>query len=84
MRQLIRECISEVLSESLPVIEDYRQEKYYRCPHCKKEIHEKHDFLDENGVTRHSDCGGAFKWPPVDPNTISPEWREALLPYLNK
>lgn len=82
MNRLIQEALgSSRQYESAPpkpVIEDTRPVKFYRCPHCQQEIFEKHDYVDQQGQTRHRECGGAFNWPPIDPNSLSPEWRHIL------
>lgn len=63
-----------------PVVVDSRPQEFYRCPHCQQEIHEKHTYVEE-GITHHSDCGGAIKFPPTDWSKVSPEWRELLRAY---
>ena len=65
----------------LPVIVDSRPESFWRCPHCKQEIHEKHMY-EENGVEHHSDCGGAIQLPPTDWSKIDPQWRALLEPKM--
>ncbi len=80
--------IANLLLESadakpLPVVQATRPEYYDVCPHCHKEIYEKHtyiegDFMSGNYIERHSDCGGAIKFPDPDPASI-PDW---LKPYM--
>jgi hypothetical protein len=63
-----------------PVIVDSKPQEIFRCPHCKDEIHEKHTYVEE-GIERHSDCGGAIQWPPTDWSKIDPQWRALLEPH---
>jgi len=81
MNPIIKRVLGESVESKdspLPVIEDTRPARFFRCPHCQQEIHEKHDYVDESGQTRHRECGGAFKWPPFDWSTVSPAWRALL------
>jgi len=66
-------------SMPLPVIIEQRSVDYWRCPHCKQEIHEKHTYVEE-GIDHHSDCNGAIKFPPMDWSKIDPQWRALLEP----
>ncbi len=75
--------LTESKAEPLPVIVDSKPIEFWRCPHCKEEIHEKHMFY-ENGVDYHRDCGGALKLPPTDWTKVSPEWRALLEPYIKE
>lgn len=82
MNKLVRQVIGESteirdLNQVLPVIESTKPVTVHLCPHCKTEIFEKHSYVTE-GVERHSDCGGAFTWPKIDPETIAPWLREFL------
>jgi len=68
----------------LPVVHATRPEPYMVCPHCHKEIYEKHtyidgDFMSGNYIERHSDCGGAIKFPEPDPASI-PDWLKPHMP----
>jgi hypothetical protein len=50
-----------------------RKETYWKCPHCKQEIYEKHSWPANrdninDGVEVHIDCGGKFKRPPMSPS----------------
>lgn len=67
------------LNEVRQVIEAMKPGVAHHCPHCRKEIYEKHTYT-EDGIERHSECKGAIKWPPVDWDKISPEWRAILEP----
>ena len=60
------------------IIEAFKQVKFWECPHCHKEIHEKHSYTEE-GQEFHSDCGGALILPSTDWSKVAPEWRAALL-----
>jgi hypothetical protein len=66
MNSTIKKVLGEsvVKDEVLPVIESTKPMKIFLCPHCNEEILEKHSYVDESGVDRHSECKGAFKWPP--------------------
>lgn len=84
MNSLVRQVLGESqerknLDEVLPVVESTKPVKIHVCPHCSQEILEKHSYVKE-GVNRHSDCGGAFTWPKLDPETVVP-W---LRPYLQQ
>lgn len=71
LKKLIDETINKFF-ENAPekMVERGVREIYYDiCPHCKKEIYEKHDYTDDGGVTwRHSDCHGLINRPeePLD------------------
>jgi hypothetical protein len=69
--------------EPLPVIIDSKPVEFWRCPHCKQEIYEKHMYY-ENGVDYHSDCKGPIKMPPTDWSKIDPQWRAALQMYMKE
>jgi hypothetical protein len=46
-----------------------RSQEFDICPHCKKEIYEKHEYSEDGGITfRHSDCKGLIDRPdqPID------------------
>ena len=75
---LAQRMIGESASKPLPVIVEHRQVEFHVCPHCKKEIFEKHTFIDgdfESGqyVERHSDCKGAVIFPEQDYGQIA-DW----------
>lgn len=81
MKSVVKQVIGEAASrnEVKPVVVKTRQVEYHVCPHCDQEIFEKHTFIDGDfmgeHVERHSDCGGAIKFPPVD---VSPAWKSLL------
>ena len=61
------------------VIEASRPVTYQVCPHCNKEIYERHtwidgDFMSGEYVERHSDCGGAIERPEAK-DALAPEWQ---------
>lgn len=67
------EVVQEEMKEQvLPVVVRERKAEYWECPHCKKEIYEKHTY-HENGVDHHRDCGGAIKWPEPDWSQVA-DW----------
>jgi len=80
LKDLIVESVSEMnpsYMELKDVIVRERKIKYHECPHCNKEIYEKHtyiegDFLGEH-TTHHSDCGGAIKYPEPDWSKVA-DW----------
>ncbi len=62
MNPLIQKLTESQAAEPLPVIIDSKPLEFWRCPHCKQEIHEKHTYC-VNGMDYHSDCKGAIKLP---------------------
>ena len=79
-QKLISETISRFTTENL-IKKGSRPEEYDVCPHCNKEIFEKHTYSDDGGDTmRHSDCGYVIEYPETDLNEILP-W---LRPYVEK
>ena len=58
----------------LPVVVDKREESFWRCPHCKQEIFEKHIY-DDRGVSYHSDCQKLIELPKQD---YGPQWNGLL------
>lgn len=68
---------AESKDKVLPVIEATRPTTYLQCPHCQQEIYEKHNYVDDKGVDRHSDCGGAIQFPPPSPEEQA--WLKKLL-----
>jgi hypothetical protein len=64
-----------------------KKEEYWRCPHCKQEIYEKHsrpvDPYDvECNEEIHIDCGGKYKRPPLSEAEML--WLEQFKEYLNR
>ena len=83
VKKLITEVINEFFENALEkLIERGVREVYYDvCPHCKKEIHEKHDYTEDGGVTwRHSDCKGLISRPQTPLEEVG-EW---LRPYVKE
>jgi hypothetical protein len=70
MNPLIKRIV-EGKDAVLAVIEDTKPVKFFRCPHCREEIYEKHTYTDDNDVSRHSDCGGAIAFPPPSAEEIA-------------
>lgn len=79
--QRLTESQAPVAPQPLPVIVDSRPVEYWRCPHCKQEIYEKHTY-HEDGVDYHSDCKNPIKFPPTDWSKIDPQWRALLMTLL--
>jgi hypothetical protein len=69
----------ESLNTPKMIIETFKPQKIWVCPHCIQEIHEKHTFY-RNEQEYHSDCKGALKRPPYDWSGVSPEWRALIEP----
>lgn len=65
----------------LPIIQDTRPQTFWRCPHCKQEIFEKHTYC-EDGVDYHTECKQPIKFPPTDWSKIDPAWRKLLEPHM--
>ena len=56
-----------------------REIQYDICPHCKTEIHEKHEYTEDGGTTwRHSDCKGLIARPETPLEQIN----RGLQPYV--
>ena len=53
-RKLVQR-LTEAVSTAKPVIIKERVEHFWVCPHCQKEIYEKHTYTDESGTEHHSD-----------------------------
>lgn len=61
LKQLINEIVQQFFDNApMKMVEKgSRNVTYDICPHCKKEIFEKHEYTEDGGVTwRHSDCHG--------------------------
>lgn len=83
LKKIIDETIEQFFENApIKMIEKgVREETFDVCPHCKKEIYEKHEYTEDGGKTwRHSDCKGLIRRPPLDPASI-PVW---LRPYMDK
>lgn len=83
LKKVIEESLQEFFeSEPAKMIERGTRPEYFDvCPHCKKEIYEKHEYTEDGGKTwRHSDCKGLITRPPLDPSEI-PSW---LRPYMEQ
>jgi hypothetical protein len=70
-------------TETPQVVIKERTIEYHACPHCKKEIHEKHSYVKNwNAVMEdsnlemvhvHKDCGGEYMHPPT-PQSEKDAW----------
>jgi hypothetical protein len=76
MNPIVRRVLGESV-EAKPLVRSSKPQDILVCPHCQKEVLEKHTYC-ENGVDYHSDCGGAIAFPKPDPASI-PAW---LKPYM--
>lgn len=69
----------ESLDEVKRVIKRPRTEYDSVCPHCNETIHEKGTYAESlDAPLRHSTCGGAIEFEPVDPETVDPWLRRYL------
>lgn len=83
LKKLIVETINKTFKEAPEkLVERGIREIYYDiCPHCKTEIHEKHEYTEDGGTTwRHSDCGGLIARPETPIEEVS-SW---LRPYVEE
>lgn len=83
LKKIVDETVEEFFRDAPEkLVERGIREIYYDiCPHCKQEIHEKHDYTEDGGVTwRHSDCGGLISRPETPLEEIS-KW---LRPYVKE
>ena len=79
LKNLIDETLDEFFDNtSTKMVETgIREEKYEVCPHCKKEIYERHEYTEDGGQTwRHADCKGLITRPQtLNENIIGQEFR---------
>ena len=83
LKKLIVETINETFKNAPEkLVERGIREIYYDvCPHCKQEIHEKHEYTEDGGTTwRHSDCGGLIARPETPLEEVA-SW---LRPYVEE
>lgn len=83
LKKLIVETINHTFKEAPEkLVERGIREIYYDiCPHCKTEIHEKHEYTEDGGTTwRHSDCGGLIARPETPLEEVA-DW---LRPYVEE
>ena len=83
LKKVINETIEEFFDNAPEkLIERGSREVYYDiCPHCKKEIHEKHEYTEDGGVTwRHSECKGLIARPDTPLEEVS-YW---MRPYVEE
>ena len=81
LKQLIDETINETFAAAPEKLIErgIREIQYDICPHCKTEIHEKHEYTEDGGTTwRHSDCQGLI----YRPETPLEEINRGLQPYV--
>ena len=61
LKKLVDETVNEFFKDAPEkLVERGVREIYYDiCPHCKKEIYERHEYTEDGGITwRHSECKG--------------------------
>lgn len=83
LKKLIVETINDTFTKAPEkLIQRGVREIYYDiCPHCKQEIHEKHEYTEDGGTTwRHSDCGGLIARPETPSEGVA-DW---LRPYVKE
>jgi len=83
LKRLINETVEQFFDNSpIKMIEKgTRTVEYDICPHCKKEIFEKHEYTEDGGVTwRHSDCHGLID-RPEEPLESFDGW---IQPYIQQ
>jgi len=83
LKKLILETVNEFFENSpIKMVERGERTEYYDiCPHCKKEIYEKHEYTEDAGMTwRHSDCKGRIDRPEEPLDNVA-EW---LRPYVEE
>lgn len=83
LKKIINESLDEFFEDAPEkLVERGIREIYHDiCPHCKKEIHEKHEYTEDGGVTwRHSECKGLIARPETPIEEIS-SW---LRPYVEE
>ena len=83
LQKLISETIAKTFAESPEKLVErgVREIQYDICPHCKKEIYEKHEYTEDGGVTwRHSDCKGMISRPETPLDQVA-SW---LRPYVKE
>ena len=83
LKKLIVETINKTFADAPEKLVErgIREVQYDICPHCKQEIHEKHDYTEDGGVTwRHSDCGGLIARPETPLEEVA-GW---LRPYVEE
>jgi len=81
LKQLIEETIDKTFSAAPEKLVErgIREIQYDICPHCKTEIHEKHEYTEDGGITwRHSDCKGLI----ARPETPLEQIHRGLQPYV--
>lgn len=81
LQRLITETIAKTFAEAPEKLIErgIREIQYDICPHCKTEIHEKHEYTEDGGTTwRHSDCKGLISRPETPLDKIN-DW---LRPYV--
>jgi hypothetical protein len=81
LKRIINETVTKIFEESPEkMVEQGVREVYYDiCPHCKVEIHEKHEYTTDGGLTwRHAECGGLIARPETPLEEIV-SW---LQPYV--
>lgn len=78
----------ETLNTPKKIIETFKLQPIWMCPHCSKEILEHHTYTEGDPlgehVEFHSDCKGALTRPPYDWTGIDPKWRALIEPHIEE
>jgi hypothetical protein len=83
LKKLITEAIKKTFAEAPEKLIErgLREIQYDICPHCKTEIHERHEYTEDGGTTwRHSDCKGLI----ARPETPLEEVNQWIRPYVSE
>ncbi len=83
LKKLINETLDQTFAEAPEKLIErgIREIQVDICPHCKHEIHEKHEYTEDGGITwRHSDCKGMISRPETPLEQIN----RGLRPYVEE
>ncbi len=83
LKKLILETVEETFANAPEKLVErgIREIQYDICPHCKKEIYERHEYTEDGGVTwRHSDCKGLIARPQTPLERVD-DW---LKPFVKE
>ena len=83
LKRVVDETILEVFKDASEKLVErgVREIQYDICPHCKKEIYERHEYTEDGGISwRHSECKGLIARPATPMEQIS-DW---FKPYVKE
>lgn len=82
------QILVEALIDEKPIVYSDKviKDGLLTCPHCQKEIYEKHTYLNDKGQDVHSDCGGVVKFKGLtdEEKVRYAEWLRHLEPTSSK